>query len=139
MENLRAFMLVNSSRESGLTDFDFVPADVDTNSETAAVIVENGFVLRFRTADERESIMPTVTGTATVSSYQAFDFEAEPAPAPAPAAEPAPAPAALPPQLPVPVPAALPPQLPVLAPVTPSFLHARPSYRISGRTTYHLP
>ncbi len=94
MENLRAFMLVNSIRESGLTDFDFVPADVDTNSETAAVIVENGFVLRFRTADERESIMPTVTGTATVSSYQAFDFEAEPAPAPAPAAEPAPAPAA---------------------------------------------
>ncbi len=94
MENLRAFMLVNSIRESGLADFDFVPADVDTNSETAAVIVENGFVLRFRTADERESIMPTVTGTATVSSYQAFDFEAEPAPAPAPAAEPAPAPAA---------------------------------------------
>ena len=94
MENLRAFMLVNSIRESGLADFDFVPADVDTKSETAAVIVENGFVLRFRTADERESIMPTVTGTATVSSYQAFDFEAEPAPAPAPAAEPAPAPAA---------------------------------------------
>ncbi len=94
MENLRAFMLVNSIRESGLADFDFVPADVDTNSETAAVIVENGFVLRFRTADERESIMPTVTGTATVSSYQAFDFEAEPASAPVPAAEPAPAPAA---------------------------------------------
>jgi len=94
MENLRAFMLVNSIRESGLTDFDFVPADVDTNSETAAVIVENGFVLRFRTADERGSIMPAITGTATVSSYQAFDFEAEPAPAPAPAAEPAPAPAA---------------------------------------------
>ena len=31
MENLRAFMLVNSVREAGVTAFDYMPADVDTN------------------------------------------------------------------------------------------------------------
>lgn len=99
MENLRAFMLVNSIRESGLTAFDFTPTDVDTNPETAAVIVDQGFTLCFATAEERETIMSIITGTATVGSYQKIDFEAAPAavPAAAPAApakaaeEPAPA------------------------------------------------
>ena len=90
MENLRAFMLVNSIRELGAGAFDCLPGDVDTNPESAAFIVENGFILRFASADARTAAMPIITDTATVSSYQKFDFAAEEG-APAPAAEPAPA------------------------------------------------
>ena len=77
MENLRAFMLVNSIRELGAGAFDCLPGDVDTNPESAAFIVENGFILRFASADARTAAMPIITDTATVSSYQKFDFAAE--------------------------------------------------------------
>lgn len=97
MENLRAFMLVNSIREAGAGKFDFIPADVDTNAESAAVIVDSGFVLRFATAEDREAALPIINNTATVSICQSIDYVGPPAapaeaePAPAPAAEAAPA------------------------------------------------
>jgi len=74
MENLRAFMLVNSVREAGVTAFDYMPADVDTNPDTASFIMEKGFILRFANPTDREQAMPHITGTATVSTYQNFDF-----------------------------------------------------------------
>ncbi|RKJ21228.1 chemotaxis protein CheA, partial [Butyricicoccus sp. 1XD8-22] len=61
MENLRAFMLVNSIRELGAGAFDCLPGDVDTNPESAAFIVENGFILRFASADARTAAMPIIT------------------------------------------------------------------------------
>lgn len=87
MENLRAYMLVNSIRQGGATGFDYIPEDVDTNAESAAFIIENGFILRFESVEEREAAMPIVNGTSTVSICQAIDFVA-------PAAEPKPEPEA---------------------------------------------
>ena len=53
MENLRAFMLVNSMRDTGV-DFTFYPSDIETNSETDAEILKNGFLMFFRDPKDME-------------------------------------------------------------------------------------
>lgn len=81
MENLRAFMLVNTVKdycEEG--QFDYYPPNVNTDPSAAAFIVEKGFVLRFLSEEEREKAIPAVTGNGSVREYQLFDY-AEPAPA----------------------------------------------------------
>lgn len=113
MENLRAFMLATSVKEVCEEEgqFDYVPGDVGANSDSAAFVVEKGFVLRFLTSELRERALAVVKDAGSVADYQLFDYE-EPAPAPAapaataPAAAPAPAaPAATAPAA-APVPAA---------------------------------
>ena len=98
MENLRAFMVVNSLRDAAEgTNFDFLPSDVESNPESASFIVENGFFLRFMNEEERSAAVPIVTGVGSVSTYQLFDYKEEPEVVAAPAAsavEPAAAPAA---------------------------------------------
>ncbi len=46
MENLRAFILVNSFRDAGL-DQEFYPADVETNSDTCEFLKKEGFFIGF--------------------------------------------------------------------------------------------
>ncbi|MBQ9719983.1 MAG: Hpt domain-containing protein, partial [Oscillospiraceae bacterium] len=54
MENLRAMMLVNAVKDFvEETQYDFFPADVQMNPETAGFIVDNGFFLRFKTEGDR--------------------------------------------------------------------------------------
>lgn len=92
MENLRAFMLVNSIRElCAESDFTYEPQGVDTDPATADQIIESGFMLRFRTQEARESAIHAVTSAGAVRTYEAID-----APPPAPAPAPAPAPEAAP-------------------------------------------
>ncbi len=101
MENLRAMMLVNAVKDFCEEDrFDFYPADVQLNPDTASFIIENGFFIRFRTADDREKAIPAIRDNGSVKTYQHFDY-APPAPSPAQgksaaagAAEAAPAPGA---------------------------------------------
>ena len=97
MENLRAFMLVTAVKDF-CGDFITVPANTEADPSTAEVIAEQGFLLWFRSAGERDSCIPAVQGAGSVSSYESVDAKAEepapePAPAPAPEAAPAPAPA----------------------------------------------
>ncbi len=95
MENLRAFMLATSVKEVCEEEgqFDYVPGDVGANSDSAAFVVEKGFVLRFLTSELRERALAVVKDAGSVADYQLFDYE-EPAPAPAAPAAAAPAPAA---------------------------------------------
>ena len=91
MENLRAMMLVNAVKDFvEETQYDFFPADVQMNPETAGFIVDNGFFLRFKTEGDRTEALNAVRETGSVREYQPFDFTDEPAaeeaPAPAPAA-----------------------------------------------------
>lgn len=111
MENLRAFMLATSVKEVCEEEgqFDYVPGDVGTNSDTAAFVVEKGFVLRFLTSELRERALAVVKDAGSVADYQLFDYE-EPAAAPAAPAASAPAAAAS-------VPAA--PAAPAAAPAAP--------------------
>ncbi len=75
MENLRAMMLVNSVKEIvDEASFDFLPGDVQLNPDTAGFIVDNGFYLRFKTAEERSAAETAVRETGSVREYQPFDF-----------------------------------------------------------------
>lgn len=74
MENLRAFMLVTSVRDFCADDrFTFVPEDVETNPETTEFIIENGFLLRFASAADRDKAVPAVTASGSVKTYQTAD------------------------------------------------------------------
>ena len=90
MENLRAFMLVTSLRDfCSDTEFTFLPKDVETNGDTAEEIIDNGFLLMFKSDALREQAVNTVRTAGSVKSYQAHEYEA---PAPVQEAPPAPAP-----------------------------------------------
>ncbi len=105
MENLRAFMLVNSVKDY-CSDFVYTPENVENDSSTSDIIADQGFLLWFRTAEERDNAIHAMNGAGSVREYQPVDA-AKSAPSPveepkvdtAPKAEsghPAPAPAAAP-------------------------------------------
>lgn len=90
MENLRAYMLLNTIHEfCSEADMTYEPQGVESDPATADQIVESGFLLRFRNQADRDNAIQAVTGSGVVHSYQAID-EAAPAPGPA---EPTPSPA----------------------------------------------
>ena len=94
MENLRAFMLVNSVKDY-CGDFVTYPDNVETDPSTSDIIADQGFLLWFRTAEDRDNAIHAMNGAGSVREYQPVDAP-KPAPAPvqeAPQAE-APAPAA---------------------------------------------
>ena len=95
MENLRALLVVNNVRDV-CEDVTFEPADIEDNADTSKIIVEDGFVVRFK-SDKPEMVLQVIEGTPSVKSYVVEDAPAPAAPA-APAAAPAqaaaPAPAA---------------------------------------------
>ena len=94
MENLRAYMLVNSIKElCGESDFTYEPQGVDSDPATADQIVESGFMLYFRTQADRESAVHAVTSAGAVRAYQSIDQAAPPV-EPAQPAQPAPQPSA---------------------------------------------
>ena len=76
MENLRAFMLVAAIRDfCAESDFLFEPAGVENDASTAEQVIENGFLLMFRHAEDREKAIPTIRSSGSVRSYQPHDYE----------------------------------------------------------------
>ena len=69
MENLRAFMLVTSIKDI-YENLTFYPSDVETNPDTAAVIVEKGFLLGFDTKQTLETALNIVQSSGNVQSYE---------------------------------------------------------------------
>ncbi|MCI9294328.1 MAG: chemotaxis protein CheA [Lawsonibacter sp.] len=81
MENLRAFMLVNSVKDYS-SDFVYTPENVENDPSTSDIIADQGFLLWFRTAEERDDAIHAMQGAGSVREYQPVDA-AKPAPAPA--------------------------------------------------------
>ncbi len=69
MENLRAFMLVTSIKDI-YENLTFYPPDVETNSDTAAIIVEKGFLLGFDTKERLQAALDAVQNSGNVQSYE---------------------------------------------------------------------
>jgi two-component system chemotaxis sensor kinase CheA len=68
-------MLVNSVKEVvDESQFDFLPPDVQLNPETASFIVDNGFFLRFKTAEDRTTSESAIRETGSVREFSPFDF-----------------------------------------------------------------
>ncbi len=75
MENLRAMMLVNSVKDyCEESQFDYYPADLKLNPDTAPFIIDHGFFLRFRTDADREKAIPAVHDSGTIRTYEKVDY-----------------------------------------------------------------
>ncbi|MSS10391.1 chemotaxis protein CheA [Clostridium sp. WB02_MRS01] len=72
MENLRAFMLISALKESGL-EFNFYPADVETNSQSSVSIIEKGFFLTFQSREEADSAISQVNNMNNIRSYELIE------------------------------------------------------------------
>ena len=84
MENLRAFLLINTIREE-CSFLEFYPADVETNPETSKEIIEHGFLITFSAEDNQDYILKQIETALNVQSYEVLA-----APSEAPAADTAP-------------------------------------------------
>lgn len=83
MENLRALLVVNNIKEvcDGVT---YEPSNID-NPDSAKVIIEEGFVVRF-SSDKPKMVLQTIESTPCVKSYEVIE-ENTAAQAQAPAAQ----------------------------------------------------
>ena len=72
MENLRAFMLVNNLKESGL-EFGFYPQDVETNSQSSSAIIEKGFFLTFNSRKEADMAISQINNLNNIRSYELIE------------------------------------------------------------------
>ena len=95
MENLRAYMLITSLQSfCAEADFLYDPAAVESDASTSEQIIDNGFLLMFKNAEDREKSIPVIREAGSVRSYQPHDYvpappQEEPEEAPAPQAAPA--------------------------------------------------
>lgn len=69
MENLRAFLLINTIREE-CSFLEFYPADVETNPETSKEIIEHGFLITFSAKDNHDYILKQIETALNVQSYE---------------------------------------------------------------------
>lgn len=77
MESLRAYMLVSSIWDSiSESDFIFDPADVEQNTATSEQIIEKGFLLMFKRAEDRDVAIQMIKASGSVKSYQTHDYVA---------------------------------------------------------------
>ncbi len=90
MENLRAMILLNTIRDD-CEYIESIPADVETNPETAKVIIDEGFIIKFRSATCPEDIYTHIENALNVKSYEVIENTVA-APAPVAQEKPAPAP-----------------------------------------------
>lgn len=69
MENLRAYMLTTSLREGGF-NFTYSPENIETDSQTAQAIIDNGFFLGFHTSEEAHKASVLISETNNIYSYE---------------------------------------------------------------------
>lgn len=72
MENLRAFMLVNTLQEQGM-NFHYYPDDISTNPDTAEKIVDEGFYLGFNTDADLEQASKVMDSAQNIQSYEILE------------------------------------------------------------------
>ena len=72
MENLRAFMLVNTLKDSGL-EFSYYPENVETDSQSSAYIIEKGFFLAFDLHKDTEMAISQINSLNNIRSYELIE------------------------------------------------------------------
>lgn len=73
MENLRALIIVNKIQDECVT-LKYEPADIETNPETAKTIVENGFIIHFKSASSDDNILKLIEESLNVKSYEVLEY-----------------------------------------------------------------
>ena len=80
MENLRAFMLVNSLQDS-CSEFEYQPREIETDKATASQIQKDGFYLFFRDSKARDQAISTVEAFTYTKTYSVLGEMPEKQPA----------------------------------------------------------
>lgn len=75
MENLRAFMIVNTLKECALS-FRHYPDDMESNSDTCQEIIDNGFFLAFDSLDEELQTEEILKSQNHIRSYELIEAPA---------------------------------------------------------------
>ena len=73
MENLRAYMIANSLKECEL-DFNYYPADMESNPDSCQTIVENGFFLTFSNRETAAQAEDIIKSQNHIRSYELLDM-----------------------------------------------------------------
>ncbi|MGN0638326.1 MAG: chemotaxis protein CheW [Huintestinicola sp.] len=74
MENLRALLVINNIRNE-CSMLKFEPEDIEDNSDTAKVIVENGFIIHFTPAQTTaEDIISLISSTMNVKTCEVLSM-----------------------------------------------------------------
>ncbi|MBR1833878.1 MAG: chemotaxis protein CheA [Ruminiclostridium sp.] len=78
MENIRAFMLINNVKESvdDVEIVSYIPEDIESNQDSANVIIDNGFILSFRAPDVK-AVLSAIESSLNVESYEVIDANAQ--------------------------------------------------------------
>ena len=69
MENLRAYMIVNAVKECGI-DFRYYPENMESNSETTATIIEEGFFMAFKSEEAANKASDILRTQGHIRSYE---------------------------------------------------------------------
>ncbi|MEF9982997.1 MAG: chemotaxis protein CheA [Oscillospiraceae bacterium] len=80
MENLRAFMLVTAVKEY-CEELKYFPEDIETNPSTAPFIIENGFVMNFKSFTTPEVVFSVIQSALNVKNFEVIQSEVLVAPA----------------------------------------------------------
>lgn len=68
MENLRAFMLVNSLSEIGI-DTEYFPKDIQSNTESGNEIIKNGFIIAFKDQNSLDNAVKLIEHFIYAKNY----------------------------------------------------------------------
>ena len=85
MENLRAYMIVNAVQECGI-DLRYYPENMETDSSTAASIIEEGFFMAFTSEEDANKASDVLRTQNYIRSYELAAVP-EPEPTGAPSRE----------------------------------------------------
>ncbi len=69
MENLRAFMLITSLKEY-CEEIKYYPEDIETNSESSTEIVENGFLIKFKSFTTDKDVFDVIQSALNVKNFE---------------------------------------------------------------------
>ncbi len=72
MENLRAFMVVTALKERDL-QFECYPPDVETNSDTADAIIDNGFFVALSSHEEVDTAVQCIKEQNSIQTYEIIE------------------------------------------------------------------
>ncbi len=72
MENIRAYMLVNSLKDY-CEKITYEPEDIESNPETAAQIVEDGFIINFLPYSTNEDIYKIIESALNIKSFEPLE------------------------------------------------------------------
>ncbi len=76
MENLRAFMIVNSLKECEL-EFRYYPENMESNPDTCASIIEDGFYMAFESTDMAAKASDLLRTQGHIRSYELLEVAEE--------------------------------------------------------------